>query len=98
MHAAGFMSAAYTALKLHNEDDDDDDGGDVRCGFFSEEVTLLLLPSLPSCCYFPLLIQLELQSENRNQFAFFFAQEAARLGSSRLLLYFVFDNYRKGVY
>lgn len=98
MHAAGFMSAAYTALKLHNEDDGDDDDGDVRCGFFSEEVTLLLHSSLPSCCYFPLLIQLELQSENINQFAFFFAQEAARLGSSRLLLYFVFDNYRKGVY
>lgn len=93
MHAAGFMSAAYTALKLHNDDD-----GDVRCGFFSEEVTLLLLPSLSSCCCFPLLLQLELQSENINQFAFFFAQEAARLGSALLLPYFVFDNYRKGVY
>lgn len=31
MHAAGFMSAAYTALKLHNDDDDDGDDGDVRC-------------------------------------------------------------------
>lgn len=83
MHAAGFMSAAYTALKLHNEGDDDDDG-DVRCGFFFEEVTLLHLPSL-SYSGFPLLLQLELQSENRNQFAFFFAQEAARLGSSWLV-------------
>lgn len=31
MHAAGFMSAAYTALKLHNDDDDDGNDGDVRC-------------------------------------------------------------------
>lgn len=58
MHAAGFMSAAYTALKLHNDVGDDD--CDVRCGFFSARLPLLLFLLL-------LLLLLELQSDKKNQ-------------------------------